>query len=267
MSKKICNKCNTENPEEAIFCRHCGKRFGNKPLDESGRKGYLSIQSIPTGAPLWIDKKASGKTPAKVLLDEGTHRVYVGNYKGSDCIQTVYVRRGETSFVKVQLADKSSDVIQSSGKIFNSSKFSYSGIIQVQCSQRNVVVKIDDHYIGIAPLKTSVKEGLHKVHLSAGLLSKTYSVNVRRGEIAYVNGKLLGNTKVSSTPSVSNKSTSTGCLRHFWITVIAVICAIVIGWWLYSYYFGRPIPFFESHVCRHTLDSFYAASRLTHEYA
>ena len=26
----ICKECNTENPKEAVFCRHCGKRLNEK---------------------------------------------------------------------------------------------------------------------------------------------------------------------------------------------------------------------------------------------
>lgn len=29
MSAKICPKCNTSNPAEANFCRHCGANFRN----------------------------------------------------------------------------------------------------------------------------------------------------------------------------------------------------------------------------------------------
>ena len=32
---KICPKCNTENPQEANYCRHCGAKFEEKPRVQS----------------------------------------------------------------------------------------------------------------------------------------------------------------------------------------------------------------------------------------
>jgi len=40
---KTCPKCNTSNPEEANFCRHCGAKFSNdKKIDSSSV--YLQIK-------------------------------------------------------------------------------------------------------------------------------------------------------------------------------------------------------------------------------
>ena len=90
MRKKICNRCNTENPDVAVFCRHCGKRFENKSLDEDERKGYLSIQSVPTGAPIWIDKRCSGKTPAKIKLEENENKDKTADVAGHHGIDGMY---------------------------------------------------------------------------------------------------------------------------------------------------------------------------------
>ena len=247
MRNKICAICNTSNPDEAVFCRHCGKRFGNKPLDGDERKGYLSIQSVPTGAPIWIDKLAFGKTPAKVKLDEGEHRVFIGNDKETDSIQTVYVRRNETTRINVKLANNNTQTIQSSGKIFGQTSYTRDGIIQVQCSQRNVVVKIDDHYVGIAPLKASVKEGLHKVRLSNGNSFQTYNVNVKRGEIAYLKANISTGANsskkqnLSTTPAKSKNNN--GCLWTF--LFILIIAASIIRWG-YSNYFANSISALEA---------------------
>ena len=254
MRKKICNKCNTENPEEAIFCRHCGKRFGNKSMDSNERTGYLSVQSTPSSAMVWIDQENRGKTPLKVSLREGEHRVYISK-NGFSTVQTAYVRRNETSFITAYLDNGKSQQIHSTGKIFGQSNHDRSGIIEIRCTPTRVAVKIDNRYSGMTPMKTSVTEGCHQVYLSSGGNYQTFSVNVKRGEVAYVKGNLLRGTKIRSAASAPTNNKPKGKRGCFEITIIAVVCAIVFGWWLYSHYYNGVIPFLENQDVIETMDS------------
>ncbi|MBO6143803.1 MAG: PEGA domain-containing protein [Prevotella sp.] len=223
-------------------------------MDSSERMGYLSVQSTPSSAMIWIDQENRGKTPLKVSLREGEHRVYISK-DGLSTAQSVYVRRNETSFVTAYLDGGKSQQVHSTGKIFGQSNHDRSGIIDIQCVPIRASVRIDDHYSGMTPMKVSVAEGVHKVYLSNAGISQSYSVNVRRGEIAYIKGNLRGNRKASQTTSTTNNSSSSDNTGCFWLTIIAIICAMIIGWWIYSRYYGGSIPFVNNHQITTVVDS------------
>ena len=41
MNTKTCSKCNTENPQEANYCRHCGAKFEEKSLAQTRDRSLL----------------------------------------------------------------------------------------------------------------------------------------------------------------------------------------------------------------------------------
>ena len=57
VSTKICSKCNTDNPQQANYCRRCGAKFENSPEIESFN--YVSIPHIGDSVELtWRIKNA-----------------------------------------------------------------------------------------------------------------------------------------------------------------------------------------------------------------
>lgn len=56
-STKICSKCNTDNPQQANYCRRCGAKFENSPEIESFN--YVSIPHVGDSVELtWSIKNA-----------------------------------------------------------------------------------------------------------------------------------------------------------------------------------------------------------------
>ena len=60
------------------------------------------------------------------------------------------------------------------------------GIISTQCSSGSARVVIDNKYCGMTPLKTSVDVGTHVVCIYSNDESRTYSVNVKKGQTVEV---------------------------------------------------------------------------------
>lgn len=57
VSTKICSKCNTDNPQQANYCRRCGAKFENSPEIESFN--YVSIPHVGDSVELsWSIKNA-----------------------------------------------------------------------------------------------------------------------------------------------------------------------------------------------------------------
>lgn len=56
-STKICSKCNTDNPQQANYCRRCGAKFANSPEIESFN--YVSVPHVGDSVELtWSIKNA-----------------------------------------------------------------------------------------------------------------------------------------------------------------------------------------------------------------
>lgn len=57
VSTKICSKCNTDNPQQANYCRRCGAEFENSPEIESFN--YVSVPHVGDSVELtWSIKNA-----------------------------------------------------------------------------------------------------------------------------------------------------------------------------------------------------------------
>lgn len=227
-------------------------------MEGNERMGILDVHSSPIKVTVYVDHSDYGKTPIRIPLIEGEHLVEIYN-GGKYLSQKVYVRRGETSYINTKLIGDNSQQVHSTGKIFGQSSHNLSGIIDIQCVPVRVSVWIDNHHLGTTPLKASVKEGIHKVYLSSVGKNQTFSVIVRRGEIAYVKGNLLSVSNKQSTTFISNTRKPKVNFRCLWITIISVIIAIVIGWWIYSHYFGGT---FSSTCLHHGVKDIVAVNKL-----
>ncbi|HJJ38730.1 MAG TPA: PEGA domain-containing protein [Methanocorpusculum sp.] len=109
--------------------------------------GYLSANSYPKYADVYVDGSYQGQTPITVALDSGTHSVLFRKSGYSDYTISVRINEGETSIITASLTQKET-----------------SGYVSIASSPGGASVYIDGNFVGNTPYST----GSTTSYLSAG---------------------------------------------------------------------------------------------------
>ena len=72
----ICPKCKTENPAQAIFCRHCGYQFRQSVADSQKTEKYNELKRDVEDARLQQEKLLRELEVSKRVLEEAKRQIH-----------------------------------------------------------------------------------------------------------------------------------------------------------------------------------------------
>ncbi|MFN3178668.1 MAG: PEGA domain-containing protein [Thermus sp.] len=134
-------------------------------LNPVPRTGTLFLESSPTGAEAYVNGALRGRTPLRLVLDEGTYQVELRAPGYEAYRATVRVERGRETRLSATLRPIRT------------------GELYLEARPEGAEVYIDGHLMGRAPLRMTLEAGLHEVRvLAPGYGEYRAQVEVRPGE-------------------------------------------------------------------------------------
>ncbi|MFM9420337.1 PEGA domain-containing protein [Thermus scotoductus] len=129
------------------------------------RTGTLLLESSPTGAEAYVNGTLRGRTPLRLVLEEGTYQVELKAPGYEPYRATVRVERGRETRVSATLRPIRT------------------GELYLEARPEGAEVYIDGRLMGRAPLRMTLEAGLHEVRVVApGYGEYRAQVEVRPGE-------------------------------------------------------------------------------------
>lgn len=143
-------------------------------LNPVSRTGTLFLESNPTGAEAYVNGALRGRTPLRLVLDEGTYQVEFRAPGYEPYRATVRVERGRETRVSASLRPIRT------------------GELYLEARPEGAEVYVDGRLMGRAPLRVSLEAGLHEVRvLAPGYGEYRAQVEVRPGESVRLYVELL----------------------------------------------------------------------------
>ncbi|WP_243031034.1 PEGA domain-containing protein [Thermus altitudinis] len=143
-------------------------------LNPVSRTGTLFLESNPTGAEAYVNGTLRGRTPLRLVLDEGTYQVEFRAPGYEPYRATVRVERGRETRVSASLRPIRT------------------GELYLEARPEGAEVYVDGRLMGRAPLRVSLEAGLHEVRvLAPGYGEYRAQVEVRPGESVRLYVELL----------------------------------------------------------------------------
>ncbi|MFD3006128.1 PEGA domain-containing protein [Thermus tengchongensis] len=134
-------------------------------LNPIPRTGTLLLESSPTGAEAYVNGAFRGRTPLRLVLDEGTYRVELRAPGYEPYQATVRVERGRETRLSASLRPIRT------GELF------------LEARPEGAEVYVDGRLAGRAPLRVTLEAGLHEVRvLAPGYAEYRAQVEVRPAE-------------------------------------------------------------------------------------
>lgn len=134
-------------------------------LNPVSRTGTLLLESSPTGAEAYVNGTLRGRTPLRLVLEEGTYQVELKAPGYEPYRATVRVERGRETRVSATLRPIRT------------------GELYLEARPEGAEVYIDGRLMGRAPLRMTLEAGLHEVRvLAPGYAEYRAQVEVRPGE-------------------------------------------------------------------------------------
>ncbi|MFN4232535.1 PEGA domain-containing protein [Thermus sp.] len=134
-------------------------------LNPVPRTGTLFLESSPTGAEAYVNGALRGRTPLRLVLDEGTYQVELRAPGYEAYRATVRVERGRETRLSATLRPIRT------------------GELYLEARPEGAEVYIDGRLMGRAPLRMTLEAGLHEVRvLAPGYGEYRAQVEVRPGE-------------------------------------------------------------------------------------
>ncbi|RTH04126.1 S-layer protein [Thermus scotoductus] len=134
-------------------------------LNPVSRTGILLLESSPTGAEVYVNGTLRGRTPLRLVLEEGTYQVELKAPGYEPYRATVRVERGRETRVSATLRPIRT------------------GELYLEARPEGAEVYIDGRLMGRAPLRMTLEAGLHEVRVVApGYGEYRAQVEVRPGE-------------------------------------------------------------------------------------
>ncbi|TFU15251.1 PEGA domain-containing protein [Thermus tengchongensis] len=134
-------------------------------LNPIPRTGTLLLESSPTGAEAYVNGAFRGRTPLRLVLDEGTYRVELRAPGYEPYQATVRVERGRETRLSASLRPIRT------GELF------------LEARPEGAEVYVDGRLAGRAPLRVTLEAGLHEVRvLAPGYAEYRAQVEVRPSE-------------------------------------------------------------------------------------
>ncbi|WP_038049074.1 PEGA domain-containing protein [Thermus caliditerrae] len=134
-------------------------------LNPIPRTGTLLLESSPTGAEAYVNGTLRGRTPLRLVLDEGTYRVELRAPGYEPYQATVRVERGRETRLSASLRPIRT------GELF------------LEARPEGAEVYVDGRLAGRAPLRVTLEAGLHEVRvLAPGYAEYRAQVEVRPSE-------------------------------------------------------------------------------------
>ena len=160
--------------------------------------GWLNVNSVPSGASVYVDSTYRGKTPQTIELDYDSYYLSVEKDGYYPYQKTVYVYSGQTTYVSPTLDEK---------PVY--------GTLSVTTSPSGAYVYVDGTYKGVTPATVGgLTEGSHFVELTkSGYQDWTGSIRIYAKQTSYlsrtltpVSGPTTGAISVTSNPSYASVS-------------------------------------------------------------
>ncbi|MBW6394585.1 PEGA domain-containing protein [Thermus sp. SYSU G05001] len=134
-------------------------------LVPEARQGTLAVTSSPSGAEVYVNGALRGRTPLRLVLEEGTYQVELKAPGYEPYRATVRVERGRETRVSATLRPIRT------------------GELYLEARPEGAEVYIDGRLMGRAPLRMTLEAGLHEVRvLAPGYGEYRAQVEVRPGE-------------------------------------------------------------------------------------
>jgi len=155
--------------------------------DPVNEYGLLTVDSLPSGAEVYVDGKLVGTTPLEnYRIPVGIHEVVVKKSAYVPAAYAVQIKANELKTLNVVLVPAT-------------------GRLTVNSNPSGAEVYIDGEKAGTTPLRNyTILEGIHEVVIKkAGYAERTYAVSIRYGEFKVLNVTLApetGKLTVKSTP-------------------------------------------------------------------
>ncbi len=160
--------------------------------------GWLNVNSVPSGASVYVDSTYRGKTPQTIQLNHDSYFLSVEKDGYYSYQKTVYVYAGQTTYVSSTLEEK---------PVY--------GTLSVTTSPPGAYVYVDGTYKGVTPAMVGgLTEGSHFIELTkSGYQDWTGSIRIYAKQTTYlsqvltpVSGPTTGAISVTSNPSYASVS-------------------------------------------------------------
>jgi hypothetical protein len=160
--------------------------------------GWLNVNSVPSGASVYVDSTYRGKTPQTIQLNHDSYFLSIEKDGYYAYQKTVYVYAGQTTYVSSTLDEK---------PVY--------GTLSVTTSPAGAYVYVDGTYKGVTPAMVGgLTEGAHFVELTkSGYQDWTGSIRIYAKQTTYlsqaltpVSGPTTGAIAVTSNPSYASVS-------------------------------------------------------------
>ena len=191
-------------------CSICWVTASSTPTDQANEYGLLTVDSLPSGAEVYIDGRLVGTTPLKnYRIPVGIHEVVVKKNAYVPAAYAVQIKANELKTLNVVL-------VPATGKL------------TVNSNPSGAEVYIDGKKVGTTPLRNyTIPEGIHEVAVrKAGYAERAYAISIKYGELKVLNVTLspeIGKLTVKSNPSgaevyVDGKKVGTTPLENYTVT-------------------------------------------------
>ncbi|WP_297489633.1 PEGA domain-containing protein [Thermococcus sp.] len=191
-------------------CSICWVTASSTPTDQANEYGLLTVDSLPSGAEVYIDGRLVGTTPLKnYRIPVGIHEVVVKKNAYVPAAYAVQIKANELKTLNVVL-------VPATGKL------------TVNSNPSGAEVYIDGKKVGTTPLRNyTIPEGIHEVAIrKAGYAERAYAISIKYGELKVLNVTLspeMGKLTVKSNPSgaevyVDGKKVGTTPLENYTVT-------------------------------------------------
>lgn len=156
-------------------------------------EGYLSVETNPSGATVYIDGQSYGTAPIYVSLAAGSYSVRITKSGYDTYSTTVRISDGQHKDLYATLSKKVTD-----------------GYLYVESSPSGASVRVDGYYAGTTPIGLSLGTGSHSVTISKSGYEDYYtSVKITEGGEKDVHATLnkrvtTGYLSINSQPSGAN---------------------------------------------------------------